>query len=529
MSFYKEYTFRILPEVFADRNKLHAWLAKTTGIPAAQLEFAIIRKSIDARRKPVVYEIKVSVWQKGTVIPEEEKFFPEYCDVHHSTDVCHIIGAGPAGYFAALECLRQGIKPVVLERGKEVRNRRHDLASIFKKRIIHPHSNYCFGEGGAGTYSDGKLYTRSDKRGDVRFVLKTLIYHGASPEILIDSHPHIGTNRLPRIIENIRATILKHGGEIHFNTMVTDFILRDGRITQLECVSGEKGTFRMECRKVVLATGHSGREIYHILREKDILVEPKGFALGVRIEHPQSLIDCLQYHCAFNEREEVRKYLPAASYTLKTRVEGRGVYSFCMCPGGIIAPCATADEEVVTNGWSPSKRNNPFANSGFVVEILPEDLKLWKKEGALAGMYFQKEIERRAWEAGGKNLSAPALRLTDFISRSMSRDLPVCSYKSGIVPADLDFVLGKKISCSIREALRQIAKTVKGFISPEAVVVATESRTSSPVRIPRDEKFFYHPYIHNLFPCGEGAGYAGGIVSAAMDGINVIRRSKQKG
>ncbi|MCX8081177.1 MAG: FAD-binding protein [Bacteroidia bacterium] len=517
-----EKKLRVSPEILFDTGKLTEEICNVFGIRQEDLAFKILRRSVDARRRPVKYELLVCAWNKKKEAFKEPGFNPGYREVGGASKICHIIGAGPAGYFAALECLKAGIKPVILERGKDVRSRRRDLADIFKKRTVHPHSNYCFGEGGAGTYSDGKLYTRSHKRGDIYKILQTLVYHGANEDILVDTHPHIGTNRLPGIIENIRQTILQYGGEVHFNTFLKNIELKGDFITNL-VVTDEKGyEQKIPCQKVILATGHSGREVYEMLQRKKIEIEIKPFALGVRVEHPQELIDCIQYHCSSTEREMVRKYLPAASYALKSHYQGRGIYSFCMCPGGIIAPCATGPEEVVTNGWSPSKRNNPFANSGMVVEIKQDDILPFKKFGPLAALEFQKSVEHRAWQAGGKNLSAPAVRLTDFLKNKISSDLPPSSYKPGIVPADLMEVLGKKIGTALREGLKSIGKKVKGYVTEDAVLVGVESRTSSPVRIPRDPWKGHHPQIKNLYPCGEGAGYAGGIMSAAMDGVRIV-------
>lgn len=522
----KELKVRVSPEVLHTRSLLYAEIASLTGISVHEANIEIVRKSIDARRKPVKYELTVRIWDKDEIRIRSQKFDPGYKNVLNAKNSCHIIGAGPAGYFAALECLRQGIKPVIFERGKDVRARRFDLVDIFKKRIIHPHSNYCFGEGGAGTYSDGKLYTRSHKRGNIFDVLQTLVFHGASAEILVDTHPHIGTNRLPKIIENIRHTIRSHGGEIHFNCFLKDIRISGDEIIQLIIEDNNGLNHVIECEKVIMATGHSGREVYKMLHEHQIEIEIKPFALGVRIEHPQDLIDRIQYHCSSDELHRVRQFLPAASYQLKAHYAGRGIYSFCMCPGGIIAPCATGPEEVVTNGWSPSKRNNPFANSGMVVEVKPSDWSPFRSAGPLAALEFQKQIEHKAWIAGGKNLTAPAVRVTDFLKNKISNSLPPCSYKPGIIPADLMEVLGKEIGTCLREGLKMMGRKVKGYITDEAVLVGVESRTSSPVRIPRTEKG-HHPQLRNLYPCGEGAGYAGGIVSAAMDGKNLILNLKK--
>ncbi|MBC8045432.1 MAG: FAD-binding protein, partial [Fimbriimonadaceae bacterium] len=396
--------------------------------------------------------------------------------------------------------------------GKNVRERRHDLAAINKKGIVNPESNYCFGEGGAGTYSDGKLYTRSDKRGNVKKVLETFVRFGADKNILIDAHPHIGTNKLPKIISTMRDTILNAGGEIHFNSKLTDIEIQFNSIKSVQI----NNTHLFNTDQLILATGHSARDIFELLHKKNILIEAKPFALGVRIEHPQQLIDKMQYHC--DDREN---FLPPSSYAMVQQINGRGVYSFCMCPGGIIAPCATSNDEIVTNGWSPSKRNNPFANSGFVVSIELKDLNKYSNSGALAGMYFQREIEKACFIAGGKDQIAPAQRMVDFVSKKISADLPDCSYQPGLRSFQLDEVLPAFISESLRKTFLEIKKTKPIYFTNDAVCVAVESRTSSPVKIPRDDKTLQHVQIAGLYPCAEGAGYAGGIVSAAMDGMKV--------
>ena len=439
-----------------------------------------------------------------------------------------IVGAGPAGLFAALSLLEQGIKPIILERGKTVRDRRRDLATLNRNHIVNLDSNYCFGEGGAGTYSDGKLYTRSDKRGDVKKILEIFVHHGASEEIMIDAHPHIGTNKLPQIIESIRETILNAGGEIYYNHRVEDFILNDGEVKEVIAndissvvgVSPTTKTFSADA--VILATGHSARNIYELLHKKNILLEAKPFAMGVRIEHPQWLIDGIQYHCEdYMEVMEKRKFLPPASYSLVQQINGRGVYSFCMCPGGIIAPCATENGEVVTNGWSPSKRNNAFANSGIVVEITQEDWQEFSEHGVLAGLRYQQAVEKKACETAGGNQTAPAQRMIDFMEGKESAWLPANSYQPGLKSVLLNEMLPQSISVRLQKALNIFGKIMERYKTNEAVVVGVESRTSTPVRIPRDRNLLNHPEIKNLFPCGEGAGYAGGIVSAAMDGRRV--------
>ena len=484
------------------------------------LNIKILKRSIDARGRKIKINLNVLVGIDEILTSDE--IFIKYQHVSESTKTCHIIGAGPAGLFAALRCLELGIKPILIDRGKDVKARRRDLANINKNHLVNPESNYCFGEGGAGTYSDGKLYTRSNKRGNIKKILETLVYHGANPEILIDAHPHIGTNKLPQLIENIRERILFFGGEVRFNTKLIDFEIKENSVSSITLMK-EASEVNEPIQNIILATGHSARDIYELLNSKNLSLEPKPFAIGIRVEHPQSLIDGIQYHCG-NLKEVIatREFLPAASYSLVHQTKNHGVYSFCMCPGGIIAPCATNQEEVVTNGWSPSKRNNPFANSGIVVGLELKDFELYKEHGALAGLEFQKQIERQAWIFGGKTQSAPAQRLEDFTQDKTSTNLPNCSYQPGLTSVNIKDVVGKTISPLLKEGLKAFGIKMRGFMTNEAIVVGVESRTSTPVRIPRDKDLFYHPQLHNLFPCGEGAGYAGGIVSAAMDGESCI-------
>jgi uncharacterized FAD-dependent dehydrogenase len=422
-----------------------------------------------------------------------------------------IVGAGPAGLFAALRAIELGLRPVIVERGKDVRARRLDLAAITQRGEVNPDSNYCFGEGGAGTYSDGKLYTRSGKREDIARILATFVAYGASPEILVDAHPHIGTNKLPEIIAAMREGILRAGGEVRFGARVTGL---DVTGDQIRGVTLQDGT-TIEATRVVLATGHSARDIFEMLAAQGIAIERKDFALGVRVEHPQAIVDEMRY------RTKVRDpYLPPASYSEVAQVDGLGVYTFCMCPGGIVAPCATAAGEIVTNGWSPSKRNNPFASSGVVVEVRgPKG-----DGGPLSGIAYQRAVEHAAWEAGGRTQVAPAQRLVDFCEGRPSSDLPASSYPPGLAPARVDEVLPAEIATRLQQALRLFGKRLRNYYTNEAVVIAVESRTSSPVRIPRDDETLEHPTVRGLFPCGEGAGYAGGIVSAAMDGERVVER-----
>ena len=467
------------------------------------------KRSIDARKEQIkiIGRITIAVNEKLPLrIP---KF--DFQNVSKSKPV-HIIGSGPAGLFAALECLLIGMKPIIIERGKNVRDRRRDLALLTKKRILNTESNYCFGEGGAGTYSDGKLYTRSKKRGDIQKVLQLLDFFGADENILVDSHPHIGTNKLPVIIERIRKFIISKGGEIQFESKVVDMKLIKDQIVSIKI----KNKGWVNCTELILATGHSSREIYYLLDSHGIQLKAKSFAIGVRIEHLQKTINDIQYHGKMNE-----SLLPAASYSLSTQVDGRGVYSFCMCPGGIIAPCSTEENAVVTNGWSPSKRNNLHANSGIVVSIYPEDLK---EKGPFACLNFQKKIEENAYILAGKNQKIPAQKLIDFINKRKSDSLPKSSYFIGLESVEMDEVFPPFVIDRIRKGLKVFCSKMKGFLSENAVVHAPESRTSSTVLIPRDKTKLNHPEIKNLFPCGEGAGYAGGIVSAAVDGINCALR-----
>lgn len=507
----KQIDIVVSPEQAADKNTLHSIIADKVAVQV--FEFKIIRRSIDARSKKIKVNLKIDVYI-GENIPVPEVFTRNYPSVKNRKHVA-IAGCGPAGLFAALTLIEKGIKPVIFEQGKNVRERRHDLAAINKNGIVNPESNYCFGEGGAGTYSDGKLYTRSDKRGNIKKVLETFVRFGADENILIDAHPHIGTNKLPKIIEAMRNVILNAGGEIHFSTKITDIFVDGGEIKGVEL----NKTDLFPTDHLILATGHSARDIFELLNERKILIEAKPFALGIRIEHPQRLIDKMQYHC-----DDRGPYLPPSSYSMVQQINGRGVYSFCMCPGGIIAPCATAQDEVVTNGWSPSKRNNPFANSGFVVNIELNDLKQFEKYGALAGMYFQRDIEQKSFIAGGKNQSAPAQRMVDFANKKLSSDLPKCSYQPGIISTQLNDILPEFIYESLRLAFLALKRSKPIYFTNEAVCVAVESRTSSPVRIPRNPDTLEHLHVKGLYPSAEGAGYAGGIVSAAMDGMRVAEQ-----
>jgi len=479
-----------------------------------QIDFRWKKRSIDARKKSIkincVFDVEIN-----SKLPENKLEFV-FLSVENSEYV-HIIGAGPAGLFAALRALELGLKPIIFERGKDVRSRRRDLAMLNKEGILNPESNYCFGEGGAGTYSDGKLYTRSKKRGDVEKVLKLLVYFGAKNDILVDAHPHVGTNKLPQIITAIREKIIACGGEIHFEKKLTDLHLKGNQIEKIEINKSEK----YPVKRLILATGHSARDIFELLHRKKIEIQAKPFALGVRVEHSQDLIDQLQYHGRLND-----EFLPPASYSLVTQVEERGVYSFCMCPGGIIAPCATEQNEVVTNGWSPSKRNNPYSNSGIVVSIFPEDFK-GKENDPFVCLDFQKEIEQTCWELAGKNQKVPAQRLLDFVNGKKSIDFPRSSYQPGIESVEMDQIFPDFITKRLRQSFKDFDKKMKGFLTNDAVIHAPESRTSSPISIPRQQDTLQHIRITNLYPCAEGAGYAGGIVSAAIDGMKCLEKIKE--
>jgi len=510
----QKFSLKVLPSEAANNDIVKKLLASAAGKKEEAISgFYIEKRSIDARGKTIWVNLIVHAFidepfQKRPLLQFDFK------DVNKSLKKVIIIGAGPAGLFAALQLLEKGIKPIILERGKDVRARRRDLAILNKDGIINSDSNYCFGEGGAGTYSDGKLYTRSNKRGDINHILNLFVHFGADEKILYEAHPHIGTNKLPQIITNMRKLIVDRGGEFLFEKKVTDLIINNEKIESVKTIDGS--TF--EADSIILATGHSARDIFELLHHKNILIEAKPFALGVRVEHPQNLIDTIQYHCTIREDN-----LPPASYNLVQQINNKGVFSFCMCPGGIIAPAATTPGEIVVNGWSPSKRNNPFANSGMVVQVELNDIIKNEpiKNNLLAMMYFQQHIEQRSFIAGGGNFIAPAQRMVDFVNKKISSSLLNSSYLPGLNSSQLNEVLPSFIYQPLANAFIEFGKKMKGYFTNEAIVVATESRTSSPVRIPRDAILLSHPQLKNLYPCGEGAGYAGGIVSAAMDGQRV--------
>ena len=504
---------KVLPSEIEQSEIICRKAAKKANWKVGQIhDWKIIRRSIDARGSRPFFQLRVEL-AKDEEIKGEAPILNNLKLVNEAPKVI-IIGAGPAGYFAALELIELGLKPVLFDRGKDVRTRRKDLRAIQQFGEVNPHSNYCFGEGGAGTYSDGKLYTRSHKRGNIEKALRLLVEHGAKEDILIDAHPHIGSNKLPNIVANIRETILTHGGEIHFNALMTDLIIEDEKL--LGVVINEKEEHRAD--SVILATGHSARDVYRLLDEKAVRMELKPFALGVRIEHPQSLIDKIQYNQS--PREDA---LPASSYKLVSQADGRGVFSFCMCPGGLVVPAATAPGEIVVNGMSLSRRDSAYANSGTVVAVEPEDLKPFAEHGIFAGLEFQKRVEQAMFNAGDGSQKAPALRLTDFVKAKISNSLPDSSYIPGLYAAPLYELLPRNIYRRLVLGVQDFGRKMKGYFTTEANVIGTESRTSSPIRIPRSKNTCMHPEVEGLFPCGEGAGFAGGIISAAMDGQNVAK------
>jgi uncharacterized FAD-dependent dehydrogenase len=513
----KQIQINLNPAAAADESAIKKIAASLSGIdPAAITSLRVIKRSVDARKKNIRVNLTVEVFsEEDSSIPAINPFSP--VNVKQKQEVI-IIGAGPAGLFAALRLIELGIRPVILERGRDVSARKKDIAQISREQLVNPESNYCFGEGGAGTYSDGKLYTRSKKRGDNTRVLELLCLHGANDNILYEAHPHLGTDKLPGIISEIRKSITDAGGLYLLEKKVTDFLIEGNAITGVVTSDNEK----FKSPYVILATGHSARDIYDICRNRGVTLEMKPFAVGVRVEHPQELIDKIQYHG--NPRGE---FLPASSYNLAKQIDGRGVYSFCMCPGGFIVPSATSQEEVVVNGMSPSGRNSPYANSGIVVEIKPEDLEKYSSFGDLAGIEFQKDIEREAWKNGGHTQRAPAQRLADFVAGDISDSLPKVSYFPGVTSSPLHSWLPKSIGRRLRDGFRLFGHVMNGYLTNEAVVLGVESRTSSPVRIPRDHEKLHHIKISGLYPCGEGSGYAGGIVSSAVDGMRAAEAIAQ--
>lgn len=502
-------TFQFSPEQAKDDAFIRKAIAHELKLDVhSPFAFQWLKRSFDARKRDIKVNATLEVFLDGKKPAFNADFTP--ISVTENSPVVHIVGAGPAGLYAALRALELGMKPIVFERGKDVRSRRRDLAKLNKEHLVNSESNYCFGEGGAGTYSDGKLYTRSKKRGDVMKALKWFVHFGAHQDILVDAHPHIGTNKLPQIIVAMRECIIQFGGEVHFESKLTDLEISDNQLVSIQ-INHEK---RIDSKALILATGHSARDIFYLLHAKKVSLHAKPFALGVRVEHTQKLIDEIQYHGRLND-----DFLPPASYALVTQVENQGVYSFCMCPGGIIAPCATQPGEVVTNGWSPSKRNNVTSNSGIVVSVEPKELPHYSPSNPFVSLEFQQQVEKACWEAAGRTQAVPAQRLKDFVDGKVSVDFPRSSYQPGIVSVDLNKVLPGFIAKRLRQAFKDFDQKMRGFLTNDAVLHAPESRTSSPVSVPRDAETCMSISTIGIFPCGEGAGYAGGIISAAIDGI----------
>ena len=513
-----EYQIRVVPEVAAQEDRLKVWLADEYGFDVRTIYgVRILKRSVDARQRQIFINLKVRVYVNE--LPQDDAYVKtDYPNVEDRPQVV-VVGAGPGGLFAALRLIELGLRPIVLERGKNVHDRKLDLANITRTQKVDSESNYCFGEGGAGAYSDGKLYTRSKKRGNTDKILNVFCQHGASMAILADAHPHIGTDKLPKVIEAIRHTIINSGGEVHFQTKMTRLLI-DEKDAPTNCqvvgVVAEKNVNGIRIEKeylgpVILATGHSARDVYRYLSEAKVEMEPKGIAVGVRLEHPSQLIDQIQYH----SKQGRGKYLPAAEYAMVTQVEGRGVYSFCMCPGGFVIPAATDKEQIVVNGMSPANRGTAWSNSGMVVEVRPEDIE---GDDVLKVMRFQEQLERMCWQQGNRQQTAPAQRMTDFVSGRLSFDLPKSSYAPGLISSPLHFWLPKIISYRLQEGFKTFGRQAHGFLTNEATLIAVETRTSSPIRIVRDHETLQHIRVQGLFPCGEGAGYAGGIVSAGVDG-----------
>lgn len=508
----QEYQIRVLPVVASSEQNIRQYIADEKGVDSRTINAVrVLKRSIDARQRTVYVNLTVRLYV-NEVPMDDEYAHTEYGDVSDKPSVI-VVGEGPGGLFASLRLIELGLRPIVLERGKNVRDRKVDLANIKKNQAVDPESNYCFGEGGAGAYSDGKLYTRSKKRGSIDKILNVFCQHGASTSILADAHPHIGTDKLPRVIENMRDTIIRCGGEVHFQTRMTRLLLDGDTVVGVEAVNLASGGEEAYRGPVILATGHSARDVYRYLAEAKIEIEAKGIAVGVRLEHPSHLIDQIQYH----SKQGRGKYLPAAEYSFVTQVDGRGVYSFCMCPGGFVIPAATGKEQLVVNGMSPSNRGTQWSNSGMVVETRPEDVP-GQDSDPLRMMHFQEQLERACWQQGNMKQTAPAQRMADFVNGRLSYDLPKSSYAPGLISSPLHFWLPGQVSHRLQEGFRKFGKMSHGFLTNEAVMIATETRTSSPVRIVRDRETLQHVRIHGLFPCGEGAGYAGGIVSAGVDG-----------
>ena len=531
----EEYQIRILPEQAASEEGIKRYLAKEKGLDVRTLnQVRVLKRSIDARQRTIFVNLKVRAYINE--FPQDDQYVhTEYPDVSSKPCVI-VVGEGPGGLFASLKLIELGYRPVVLERGKDVRERKKDLSNITKTQKVDGESNYCFGEGGAGAYSDGKLYTRSKKRGSVDKILNVFCQHGANTNILADAHPHIGTDKLPRVIENMRNTILQCGGEVHFQTKMTRFVLEGDKVIGVEAVNLQTGAEENYRGPVILATGHSARDVYRYLASSKIEIEAKGIAVGVRLEHPSQIIDQIQYH----NKNGRGKYLPAAEYSFVTQVDGRGVYSFCMCPGGFVIPAATGPEQLVVNGMSPSNRGTAWSNSGMVVETHPEDVapfvkdhqavleeiefrrqedsSLFTSHSSLQMMYFQEILEKQCWQQGNMKQTAPSQRMADFVNNRLSYDLPKSSYAPGLVSSPLHFWMPSFVSKRLQEGFKTFGKNAHGFLTNEAILIATETRTSSPVRIVRDRETLQHVRIQGLFPCGEGAGYAGGIVSAGVDG-----------